>query len=148
MLKPRVSEYQVIKGGAFGMALLDAFPRIRRRDLAQRERQPVLLRVDFLHPTLHRLAVGDGRILERDTGRQRRDVHEAVHARLDLDEEAEIRVAGDGARERRAGSEALRQRLPRIGLELLHGKRNALALARELRDLNRDLLADGEDRSE
>src|ERR1039457_4984825 len=75
---------------------------------------------------------------------QRRDVNEAVHARLDLDEEAEIRVAGDGARERCAGSEALRQSLPGIGLELLHGKRNALALAGQLRHLDRDLLADGE----
>ena len=128
------------------MALLDALPRIGRGDLAQRERQPAVLRVDFLHPALHRLADGDGGSLSATPGGSCRDVDEAVDARLDLDEEAEVGVAATVPVNEAPGAKRCGERSPTDRPRAPSWKaRCACPRCASFVTLTVDFLADGED---
>ena len=97
---------------ALGHLRGEPFPGVGRGDLAEGEREAAVLLVDLADPAGDLLAGRDGRVLEVDAGRELRDVDEAVDARLDLDEDAELGVAGDRFRERGAGRDPLRRAPP------------------------------------
>ena len=71
-----------------------------------------------------------------------RDVHQALDARLDLDERAVVGDVGDLAEQARARRVAARQADPRVLAELLHAERDAVLLLVELEHLRGDLVAD------
>src|SRR6059036_1745440 len=64
------------------------------------------------------------------------DVEQPVHARLQLNERAEVGEADDLPCDPRAHGIALRDRGPRIGLDLLEPERDALVLTVEVQDLS------------
>src|SRR5438034_1987890 len=72
--------------------------------------------------------------------RHLRDVQEAVHAGLELDERAEVREPNDLAGDARAHRVALGDRRPRVGLDLLEPERDPLVLLVDVEDLRLDLL--------
>src|SRR3989449_6544405 len=69
-----------------------------------------------------------------------RDVEQPVHAGLQLHERAEVGEADDLPGDPRAHGVALRDRGPRIGLDLLEPERDALVLTVEVQDLSLELL--------
>ena len=73
-----------------------------------------------------------------------RDVHQALDARLELDEGAVIGDVGDPSGEFRSQGIFAAHTLPGIGLELLHAQADTLGLRIEPDHLDVDLLADGE----
>src|SRR6202046_5377986 len=73
------------------------------------------------------------------------DVDEALDARLELDEGAVVGDVGDAALELLADGVARLNVRPRIFLQLLHSKRDAVGLVVDLDDAHLDLLADGQD---
>ena len=69
------------------------------------------------------------------------DMDKAFNARLKFNERAVVSDIGDSAREFGADRELELDTVPRIGFELLHSKRNPLALRVHFDDLNFDGLA-------
>src|SRR5256884_2484446 len=72
--------------------------------------------------------------------RHLRDVQEAVHAGLELDERAEVREPAALAGDARAHRVALGDRRPRVGLDLLEPEGDPLVLLVDVEDLRLDLL--------
>src|SRR5215470_8890572 len=72
------------------------------------------------------------------------DVDQALDAGLELDERAVVGDVRDAALEAGADRELGLDALPRIRLQLLHAKRDAVGLVVDLDDLDLDLLADVE----
>src|SRR5262249_46982090 len=113
-----------------GIALGDVVPRIGL-GLFEAERNAVLILIDaqddnrndvaFFH-NLARVAdaLGPAHLTDRD---------QTIHALFQLDEGAEIGQAGDAALQLLLRRIALRDRLPRIGLDLLEAKRDLAGLA-------------------
>src|SRR5437762_3424756 len=77
--------------------------------------------------------------------RHLRDVDQALDAPLDLDEGAVLGEAHDLAADARVDRQALGDRRPRIGHDLLHAERDALALRVVLEDDHLHALADVDD---
>src|SRR5437867_3939061 len=71
-----------------------------------------------------------------------RDVQQAVHARLELDERPEVGEVADTTEGPRAGLVALLDRRPRIGLDLLHAQRDPLGAAVDVEHDHLDVVAD------
>ena len=72
-------------------------------------------------------------------------MHQAFHARLDLDERAVIGDVGDLAEHAAVGRVTTRDVVPRILAQLLQAQRNAVALAVELQHAHVQLVADVHD---
>jgi hypothetical protein len=70
------------------------------------------------------------------------DVHQALDARLDLDEGAVVGEVGDLAEQARALRIAARNADPGVLAQLLQAERHAILLGVELEDLGGDLVAD------
>ena len=70
-----------------------------------------------------------------------RDVQQAVHARLELDEGTEVRQAHHLARHARAHRIPLGHGRPRVGLDLLEAQGNPLVLLVDVEDLRLELLS-------
>src|SRR5579884_3081109 len=115
-----------------GLGLLDA------------ERDAATLLVDVEHHHLHLVAnlddLGGVHVLVGPV--HLRDVHQAFHAGLELDEAAVIGDVGDLAEQARAGRIAPRDGDPRILAELLQAQRHAIALAVEAQHAHLELVAD------
>src|SRR3712207_4907681 len=118
-------------------------PRVLLR-LLHAERDLLLARIDLEHDGFDRLA--DRHQLRRmpDVARPAHlaDVHEALDARLELDERAVVRDRDDLAGHARPDRVLLHHVLPRIRLELLVAEADALARPVDVEDLDVDLLAD------
>ena len=69
-------------------------------------------------------------------------MHEAIDARLDLHEQAEVCRADDRAAELRSDRIAIADVRPRIGFLIFHGQRDALAVVLDLDHLHAHLLTD------
>ena len=115
--------------GAGGILLDERLPRIAL-GLLEAERDAPLLRIDVEHLHLDLLGGRDDlarmHVLLRPP--HLGDVDQALDARLQLDEGAVVGDVGDAALEARRSTGYLAvDALPRIGLELLHAERDALA---------------------
>jgi hypothetical protein len=124
----------------------ELFPRVRHALLhSERDAAPVL--VDLEDHDLDLVAERhDLRRMHVLVGPVHlRDVHQALDARLDLDERAVIGDVGDLAEEPRALRVAARDADPRILAELLQAQRDAVLLGVELEDLRGHLVAHRQD---
>ncbi len=119
-------------------------PGIGRGRLAHRERDALAPAVHFAHEQLERLAGGEAGVVGVHAGRELGVVHQPLHARLELDEPAELALAQHLAGGLAARREALRDAVPRIALERLHRQRDAVAAGGELQHPGLDLLAERE----
>src|SRR5207248_1009313 len=106
----------------------DVLPRIGRRHFTQRERQTLLRRIDFTHPSGDARADGDRGVALPHAERQLRVVNQSVDARLDLYKKTEVGGANNRAAELRADRVAVADVGPRIGLLIFHGQRDAFAV--------------------
>src|SRR5207249_2153952 len=132
---------------ALASAAAGALLRLRRldrvRELLQREPDAPLVGIDADDEQRELVADADDLVGPVDRPvRHLRDVQEAVHAGLELDERPEVREPAHLARDARAGVVALLDRRPRVGLDLLHSERDALAGAVDVEDDHVDLVAD------
>src|SRR5438445_1787762 len=124
-------------------ALGDRRPRVGL-DLLEPEGDPLVLLVDVEDLRLDLLALLEDLRRVADGARPGHvgDVQEAVHAGLQLDERPEVGQVAHLARDARPGVVALLDRRPRVGLDLLHHGRDALAGAVDVEDDHVDLVAD------
>src|SRR5213596_3355055 len=124
-------------------ALGDRRPRVGL-DLLEPEGDPLVLLVDVEDLRLEVLPLLEDLRRMADAARPGHvgDVQEAVHAGLELDERAEVGQVAHLARDARPGVVALLDRRPRVGLDLLHPERDALAGAVDVEDDHVDLVAD------
>ena len=128
------------------MLLGEGLPRVLQR-LLEAKRDAALGGVDLEHLNLDLLAGRDD-LAGMDVllgPRHFGDVDEALDARLELDERAVVGDVGDAALELLADGVARLDVRPRIFLQLLHAKRDAVGLMVDLDDPHLDLLADGQD---
>src|SRR5574338_205472 len=125
-----------------GVLLLDHAPRVGL-DLLHAERDLAVVLVDVEHHRLHPVApVHELRgVLHPLPPGHLGDVHEALDARLELDEGAVVRERDDLAAHAAADRVAHRGVAPRVGLDLLEPERDALALRVEAQHLHPDLVA-------
>src|SRR5262249_7848796 len=114
---------------AHGVVDPDELPRVRL-GLLEPERDAAVHRVDIENLDVHLLPdLEDLRRVRHALGpRHLGDVHEPFDAALDLDEGAVVGEAHDLPADARVQREALADRGPRIGHDLLHAERDALAL--------------------
>src|SRR2546422_6311508 len=122
-----------------------ALLRPRRLDgvgeLLQREPDAPLVGVDADDEQRELVADADDLVGPVDRpGRHLRDVQEAVHAGLELDERAEVGQPHHLAGDARAQREALRDRRPRVGLDLLEPEGDPLVLLVDVEDLRLEVL--------
>ncbi len=112
--------------------------------LLQAERNPPVGLVDPEHLDLHHVAdVDDLRGMHHALGPSHlRDVDQPLDALLQFDERAVIGDAHDLALDPQSDRIALRDLGPRVGHDLLHPQRNALALGVVLEHNDLDLVAD------
>src|SRR5437016_3273768 len=118
-----------------------------RLGLLEPERDAAVGGVDVEHLDLDLLAhLEHLRGMRHPLGpRHLRDVDQALDAPLDLDEGAVLGEAHDLAADARVDRQALGDRRPRIGHDLLHAERDALALRVVLEDDHLHALADVDD---
>src|SRR5690606_28018468 len=121
----------------------EGFPRVGGNLLhAQRDAATLFIHVQHHHfdfvTDLHNL----GRVDVLVGPVHFRDVHQAFHARLDLDERAVIGDVGDLAEHAAVGRVTAGDVVPRILAQLLQAQRNAVALAVELQHAHVQLVAD------
>src|SRR2546425_288710 len=111
-------------------------------EFLQREPDAPLVGIDADHEQRELVTDADQLVGPGDRSiRHLRDVQEAVHAGLELDERAEVREPADLARDARARRVALGDRRPRARLDLLDPERDPLRLLVEVADPHLDLLA-------
>src|SRR3989440_2755682 len=130
---------------ALPSAAAGALLRPRRLDgvgeLLQREPDAPLVGVDADDEQRELVADADDVVGPVDRPvRHLRDVQEAVHAGLELDERAEVGEPDDLAGDARAHRVALGDRRPRVGLDLLEPEGDPLVLLVDVEDLRLDLL--------
>src|SRR3990172_8229184 len=113
-------------------------------DLLEPERDPLFLLVHVQDLRLQLLALlQDFRGVADAAGPGHvGDVQEAVHPRLQLDERAEVGQVAHLADDAGAGPVALLDRLPGVGLDLLHAERDPLGRAVDVEHDHLDLVAD------
>src|SRR5690606_29525211 len=129
--------------GADRVLLLDQAPRVRL-DLLHAERDLPVALVDVEHDGVHDVADVDHlrRVLDPLGPRHLRHVHEALDARLELEERAVVGERHDLALDALADRVLVRRVDPRIRLDLLEAQRHALGLGVELQHLDLELVAD------
>ena len=130
----------------FGCAARKRFPRVVL-GLLEAQRDAALVGVDLEHLHLDLLAGGDD-LAGMDVllgPAHLGDVDEALDARLQLHEGAVVGDVRDGALDAGADRILGLDRLPRIGLQLLHAERDALRLRVDADDLHLHRVADVED---
>src|SRR5688572_17723595 len=134
--------------GALDDAALRVIGLVRRNrvlgELLDAERDSLALRVDRQHHGLDRLAllVVAHRLLARTVPGDVGEVHEAVDAAREPDEDAEVGDRLDLPGHLVAAVEAVGELAPRVRLALLEAERNAAALLVDVEDHHLDLLAD------
>src|SRR5207244_12004745 len=105
-------------------------------ELLQREPDAPLVGIDADHEQRELVTDADQLVGPGDRSiRHLRDVQEAVHAGLELDERAEVGEADDLAGGPRARRVALVDRRPRVGLVLLDAERDRLVVRVDVEDL-------------
>src|SRR5881628_1192409 len=110
-------------------------------EFLQREPDAPLVGIDADHEQRELVTDADQLVGPGDRSiRHLRDVQEAVHAGLELDERAEVREPDDLAGDARAHRVALGDRRPRVGLDLLEPEGDPLVLLVDVEDLRLDLL--------
>src|SRR5438876_2896 len=110
-------------------------------EFLQREPDAPLVGIDADHEQRELVTAADELVGPGDRSiRHLRDVQEAVHAGLELDERAEVREPDDLAGDARAHRVALGDRRPRVGLDLLEPEGDPLVLLVDVEDLRLDLL--------
>src|SRR5438046_8775351 len=131
---------------ALASAAAGALLRVRRldrgRELLQREPDAPLVGIDADDEQRELVADADDLVGPVDRPvRHLRDVQEAVHAGLELDERPEVREPHHLAGDARAHREALGDRRPRVGRHLLAPERDPLARVVDVEDVRVDLVA-------
>src|SRR5690606_36500906 len=121
----------------------DVLPRILGR-LLQAQRDPLILRIHAEYDDADVVALAQHlrRMLDALRPAHVADVDQPVDPRLDLDERAEAREVTDLALDTRADRVLLRQREPRVLLDLLHAERDLLVVAIDLQHHCLDLVTD------
>src|SRR5439155_15961504 len=105
-------------------------------EFLQREPDAPLVGIDADHEQRELVTDADQLVGPGDRSvRHLRDVQEAVHAGLELDERAEVREPNDLAGDARAHRVALGDRRPRVGLDLLERARDPLRRLFEVENL-------------
>src|SRR6185312_12229576 len=147
------ADEQAELGGVLDLAFHGRADRVGRDEgvprighgLLQAQRYAALGRIDVEDDHFHLLAGGD------DLARMDvllgpghfRDVHQALHARLQLHEGAVVGDVGDAAGEAGAHGVLGFHAVPRVGLQLLHAERDPLGVGVDLDDLHLDGVAHG-----
>src|SRR5258705_1490253 len=141
----QVADFAVYAGAA-GVLERQHDPRILL-GLLHAERDLLLVRIDFEHHRLDRLADADELRWVPDVARPAHlgDVHQTLDARLELDERAVVSDAHDLALHPRADRVLVGDVLPRVALELLQPERDALTLPVDVQHLHLELRADGDE---
>src|SRR5256886_11467225 len=110
-------------------------------EFLQREPDAPLVGIDADHEQRELVTDADQLVGPGDRSiRHLRDVQEAVHAGLELDERAEVREPDDLAGDARAHRVALGDRRPRVGLDLLEPEGDPLVLLVDVEDLRLEVL--------
>ncbi len=127
---------------AFLVGIRKLVPRVGLHLLvAQRNAAPVLVNVEDHDVELLPLVDHVARVANFLGPGQVRDVHEPVDARLNLDKDTEVGDVAHRAGQHRARRVAVADALPRVGLQLLHAKRDLSLFLVDVQDLDIDDLS-------